>query len=196
MHATEGVFYLTTALLVPDGDLSNVDFELGVSMDGMQIPISPSTYLPLSSTFLDGAAELDSEVIAFTFPIPEFVIHFLGEVSFYATSSPSGIPVTSATVANLVSTSGVLATQQISQVDSGPGVTIRPISPTGDLPTSFTSTQICFQNTALLGVENNIQLFRVIDAGCVPSSSSCIPGCALTAGGTVKLLDPLALIGG
>ncbi len=196
VRATGGVFYLTTAVFVPDGDLTNVELELGLYFEGMLFPLSPADYLPLSESFAEGGEGVDSEVVAFSFPIPEFLLQSVGSLGFYATTSPQGVPVTSAAVANLTTAAGVTALRRVTQGPSGPGISILPISPPGDLPSSFTPNEVCFQETVLIGVENNVQLFQVTDAGCVPSTSVCTPGCALTAGGTVQLLDPLALIGG
>lgn len=196
VRATGGLFHLTTAIYIPDGDLTNVDLELGLYFEGMLFPISPASYLPVSTGFTEDGQDLESEVLAFSFPIPEFLLQSVESLGFYATTSPKGLPTSSATAVNLTSVAGVTALRRVTQGPSGPGITILPVSPPGDLPASFTPNEVCFQETVLVGVENNVQLFQVIDAGCVPSTSVCTPGCALTSGSSVQLLDPLALIGG
>ncbi len=192
-----GLFHLTTAIYLPDGNPSPVDLELGVYFQGNLIPLPPGAFLPISTGYAESGSALTSGVLSLSTPIPDFLLQSVGSVGFYATAAPAhGAPVTTATVVNLTSTAGVTALRTAVSGPTGGGVLLTPIAPPGDLPVSFTSNEVCFQTTQLMGVEDGVQLMQVIDSGCVPSVGACTPACGASVGSTFLMLDPLALIGG
>jgi hypothetical protein len=199
-RAHQGLLHLTIALYAPDGDLSDLGLDLGLQFAGQKLALPWSVLLPFADSYSEAGSTPGSVSLALSLTFPESLLQALGPVGFYALLAPSpGQAASTAATINLGLSAGTAVSfTQISGggTPTGPGVTLVPIAPPGDLPVSFAPNQICFQSTELVGSADGVVIYEVLSADCVPSTKSCSSECPSGIGGTLELLDPLGLIGG
>ena len=73
--------------------------------------------------------------------------------------------------------------------------------PTGSsslaVPAGWSSGEVCFQRSSLVGVSGATLTNEVVTADCISGwDGSCPPSCVSTVGSTFRTIDPLVLIGG
>jgi len=137
-----------------------------------------------------------------------------GSISLYGTAAYRGT-IVSADALNLFDVNGVVVSRFMSNSGGGggsgsqnngpftPGVmgtgAYKPLTPSGQAPpASWAGGQVCSQSMITAGVVGAVVTQEVVSASCANGWDSYCDGaaCAGTVGSTVRVVDPLALIGG
>ncbi len=200
-YQENGRLNLHTAIYVDDGKATNLSFDFGVVLKGTPISIASSTYSAGTKYFLFGAPnDPKDKILVIEMPIPDSIVYQMGQVSIYSMVERNGVvPDAAVDIANLVveEESGGLARIEPSPVgvQGGMGIVYRPL--TGNVPTSSTPGQICWQQTSAIGTRGSSIVYEIEQASCESFDSFCSSGdCAGTVGETLELPDPGALVGG
>ncbi len=200
-YQENGWLNLHTAIYVDDGNVANLAFEFGVVVKGRPLTIASSTYSVGTKFFLYGSPnDPRDKILVIEMPIPDSIVYNMGQVSLYSMVERNGlVPDGAVDIANLMveEESGVITRIESSPagVQGGTGIVYRPL--TGNIPTSSTPGQICWQKTTPVGNRGSSIVYEIEQASCEAFDSYCSSGdCAGTVGGTLELPDPGALLGG
>jgi hypothetical protein len=206
-HASDGMLNLVTAIYVPNGTLPSIKFEMGVRVAGLMIPLPPDVYnvgAALVEVPINGTPD---KVFVFQTPLPVYPLQVFGTASIYTTIAANflGAPVIAASALNLLSTEGTVlqllavpsqsAASSSSTSGAGPSM-YRPLSSPGGVPPSWTSGQICVQQTQTVGSSGAVEVQQVVSASCQPYDGYCPASCPNLVGTTIEVVNPLGLIGG
>ena len=181
----------------PASNVATVDAHFGVYFGGQWIELPVGVLLAYSSVEVVNSST-GGLVFSLKSPWNATTVANVGSLAFWAAVGALGEAPSGASVLQLTTSSGVLHSVQASPAGSsqGAGAAYRPIVPSEELPSNFTPGQMCVQELALAGAEGAVSVYEVQGADCQPADAYCSPGCAATAGSTVQVLDPLALLGG
>jgi len=199
--ADEDLLTLTTAMFVEDGNLSGLNFDVGVILDGQPIVLTARTYSSATSAyFYESSVDPTNRMIVLEMRIPETIIQQMGKFDLFArvidTSSLNRAP--QVDVTELVDFSGVTTRMETAPPGmQGGGVIYRPLVGDGSIPATWTSGQICHQETSAVGMNGSSVIYEVDDADCTSFDTYCSPGdCTATAGQPIERPDPGVLLGG
>jgi len=193
----DGVLTVETAIYLPGGVLNGLDLGFGFYSQGQWIPI------PASLVLASGNVELHPSgsdlVLQVSTNWSADVVKSFGTGSFYSklNAKANGMFLSGGTL-DLTQSGGVLSQikGQSAGGGLGAGAALVPLTPTPELPETFTPGLVCLQDTLLVGSEDGALIYEVQSADCVTSFTSCSSDCATTSGSLIEVLDPLALVGG
>jgi hypothetical protein len=203
-NESTGSLNLATAIYVPGGVLPSIKFTLGVRLGGLMLALPPEVYNSGSTLIEVPIFGTPDKVFVFQATLPVFPLALYGSGSLYSTiavNSP-GAPVIAAAALNLVFHEDTvlelinLPTLSSSSSSSSSGGSLyRPLSPAGDIPTSWTVGQVCVQQTQSVGTAGAVEILQVVSASCQPYDGYCPTSCPNLVGTTVEVVNPLGLIG-
>ncbi len=203
--AHDGTIHAISALYYDDGVLADKTFQLGMMIHGNVVNVDPSRY---GYAALDIVPSHDPNAVLAVLEarLPARPLHLVGQLSLFSTvAGPSGI-VQSASAINLVSVEGVILERDVSyflnsstgapQTGAGAGGLYRPLG--GSIPSTWSQGQVCAQTLSVVGVDGPVVTQEVEDANCEDAlDGACSPGgCSASIGTTVRIMDPVALVGG
>lgn len=198
------------ALYVADGDVRSADLGMGARV-GNVVRTLPLSFFSKNSSIVK-TPTLGAQAVVYVFDgtlDPQYV-HRFGDLSVYSTVDYRS-SIVSADAVNLGVVGGVIVEHSIIAFTTtstpnpslvfGQGTTTvyQPLggSTGAPPPQSWTSSKICAQQMVVSGVNGPVVEQEVSSAECTDGwSSYCGSDCAASAGSTVTMLDPLALIGG
>jgi hypothetical protein len=200
-RSRDGVITLVSVLFVHDTSFLSVRFELGVVVEGVAIRLPPWTYAGISTYAIRAAHNPADTLIVMETPVPVAILTALGSLSIYAKTvdlnAPVGHQVALAAV-NLVSFSGVpVLIEPGPGFQQGGGLVYRPIAPGDEVPSTWSGGQVCYQSANPVGASGSSVVMEIEAASCQPMDSYCSASdCGAAVGGTIRIVDPGALIGG
>ncbi len=200
-HTDDGFLNLGTAIYVKGGNAWSLHFTLGVVIDGVPIVVSPLVYRRGTRGFVCTATQNPGDkIVVLEMPFPETVIQQRGSLSIYATvEDPSPLQRAGVVdVTNLVDFGGVIMRVETSppSVSGGLGFVYRPLAGSG-IPSSWSSGEICWQDTAAVGTNGASIVHEVQAASCQDFDSYCSASdCSASVGTSLELPDPGSLLGG
>ena len=206
----DGLLRVVVAIYLEDGLVENRAYTMGALAAGRLTPLAPAALAGAQVAQKDGHAP-GSRVVVVDAPFSPVPVHVLGELSLFTTvSSPGGGVVEAAGAADLASSEGVLF-HLVDHQDDRPLLTLGtggtgggagsvylpiPSGGDGDIPSSWTVSEICYQATEIVGVSGAIVTYEVVAADCIPDwDAYCATSCASTVGDTFDRLDPTILVG-
>ena len=198
------------ALYIEDGNLQSATLGMGARV-GNVVRSLPLSFFSMNSSIVK-TPSLGSQAAVYVYDgtLDPQHVHRFGDLSVYATVDYGG-SIISADAVNLGIVGGVIVEHSIIAFNTasspspslvfGQGTTTvyQPLggSTGAPPPQSWTSSKICQQEMVVSGVNGPVVEQEVSSAECTDGwSSYCGSDCAASAGSTVKMLDPLALIGG
>lgn len=131
------------------------------------------------------------------------LVRRLGQLNLFGvlrSTSPGVEPIVS--VVPIVDFSGIamLIEQRAAVTNSGggaTGVTYRPLAADDQIPSTWSSGEICFQASSAVGMSGASVVHEIGAADCMPMDTYCSPGdCSAGVGQPLELPDPAALAGG
>ncbi|MFT5288074.1 MAG: hypothetical protein ACI8QS_001816 [Planctomycetota bacterium] len=215
-----GFLTMTTAILVPGGDLGAVDVTFGVALAGELFPIGQGPFFSITKVEILPSGPVD-KIMVFQTGIPESWIHVLGGTSLWCRATQTALPTTAA-VLGLLSLPGTnsagdpiqvlvhpepapawmfppstrASSSQTSGV-GGVGTIFRPLVADENIPTDWTPGQICFQEMHPVGYSGVNVVYEVDAASCESFDTYCSPtNCFASVGQELEFVDPGAVIGG
>jgi hypothetical protein len=209
--------HVQIATYYTDGQLANKLYQTGVLAVG-EVRFVPELLEQTGVTLSRGTtAVAGTDVIVLDFPFNESTIHFLGDISIFVTLTLDGSPTVDAAAGiDLISSDNIVlllkpgpndrwAAYQSQQAGGGGGTSgptagsvYLPI-PTGggEVPSTWTPGEICYQATMEVGSENGIVFHEVIGADCLAGfDAHCFTDCDGSVGEVFQTFDPLGLVGG
>ena len=195
-----GVITVFTAVYASLAELTNFDFDIGLSWNGAVLPLSPSLYLPASKITFHTNVDPTGWIIVLETTVPETMLQSTGYLGVYSTVMQGGSSAPSAAaVLNAFDFGGqsVHLLDAPSSMSSGFGSIYKPLAHPEDLPSSWVPGEICWQSTTQVGVVGPSIVLSVQSAACEPLDSSCSAvSCSNSIGQEIKILDAGALAGG
>lgn len=199
-----GFLVFHAAVYVDDGDVSGLDFELGVVLNGMPVTVSRRTYANGTIGFLYPSPQDPKDLIlVLALPVPTSLVSQLGQFDVYSIVRDNG-PLQRApaiSVSSILDTGAGLmeiapAPGPIS-ANKGGGIVYRPLTGDGSVPPGAVPGQICWQNISAVGSSGSNIVYEVERASCESFDGYCSPGaCAAKVGTSIHLPDPGAILGG
>ena len=206
MCASQDNAYITAVccLYVKEALIPSMELKVGLVHRGKVFKFSPHDIANARGYLFRGRDPGDKLAIV-EIRIPMDLVRRLGQVNLFSvlsSSNPGSEPIVS--MLPIVEFSGVamVIEQRAAGISGGSGggatgVTYRPLASNDQIPSTWTSGQICFQGTAAVGVRGASIVHEVGSADCLPMDTYCSPGdCASTVGQPLELPDPAALAGG
>ena len=209
VSAHDGKLNTVSAMYFQDGVLADKTFTLGVLVHGQVVPLGPARYTK-SALHTVPSNDPNSLVIILAVQLDASPLHQVGSLSLFSTIAGADGVVAGASAIDLVSVQGVIMERRTSydegyasaaapgspQTGAGAGGLYLPLG--GNIPSTWNQGQVCAQTLSVVGVEGPVVTQEVDDAGCEDSlEGACSPGgCGATVGTTVRVMDPIALIGG
>lgn len=192
------------AMYAKDTVVSTMELRVGLVYHGRIFTFAPSD-IRSSRGFLYRGHDLADKLAVVEVSIPMDLVRRLGQVNLFSvlrSSTPGTEPVVS--ILPIVQFSGIAMAiePRVAGISNGggggaTGVTYRPLAADDQIPSTWTSGQICFQATSAVGVQGASIVHEVGSADCLPMDTYCSPGdCAATVGQPLELPDPAALAGG
>jgi hypothetical protein len=182
-----------------------VRFQFGVVYHGIAFRFIPNSFQHARGFVRPGRDPNDSLAVI-ELGIPEALLPRLNQANLFAIVTPRngtpGEPVVS--LLPLANFSGVtmwiengIAAASNNSGSGATGVTYRPLAGDDRIPSTWSSGEICFQQTAAVGT-HGVSIVHEIDASdCQPMDTHCSPSdCAAGVGQALELPDPAALAGG
>ena len=200
-HTDDGFLNLGTAIYVKGGNAWSLHFTLGVVIDGVPIVVSRRVYAQGTRSFIYNATQSPGDkIVVLEMPFPETVVQQRGSLSIYATvEDPSPLQRAGVVdVTNLVDFGGVIMRVETSppSVSGGLGFVYRPLAGSG-MPSSWSSGEVCWQDTAAVGTNGASIVHEVQAASCQDFDSYCSASdCSASVGTSLELPDPGSLLGG
>jgi hypothetical protein len=195
-----GFISMLSAVYANGVSLDSMDLRIGMVHHGRAFMFAPRKYTYVRGLLRKGRDAADTLAVV-EVGIPESVVRRLGQVNLFSLlSSPGQEPIVS--ILPIVSFSGVaMSIEQRATLSNGSGggvgVLYRPLAADDQIPSTWTSGQICFQGTSAVGMSGVSIVFEVNSAGCIPMDTYCSPGdCSGGVGKPLSLPDPAALAGG
>ena len=200
-RADDGVVTMVAPVYASAGSFGGIDLELGVVFpDGTRFELQPSVYLPVITGGIYKTKNFNSKIVLLEMPFPQNLIEGLGSISLYGTvEDPSRQLSASAAAVNLVNFSGVVVMALNAPPNYGnqPGIIYAPIVPDEDIPASWASGEICWQEASPVGMVGASTAYEVTKGLCTSSDTYCSPtDCKATVGSSLTLTDPSTLLGG
>jgi len=206
MCASQENGYITAVctLYAKESVMSSMELKIGLVYRGRVFTFSPRD-IRSSRGFLYRGHDAGERLAVVEVGIQSALVRRLGQVNLFSvlrSTNPGTEPIVS--LLPVVDFSGVamMVEQRAAGVSSGggsgaTGVTYRPLAADDQIPSTWTSGQICFQSTSAVGVRGAAIVHEVGSADCLPMDTYCSPGdCAATVGQPLELPDPAALAGG
>jgi hypothetical protein len=207
------------AAYVPDGNVGGLDLRFGAfvplggefnGLDHLRIELPPSLSYGNGSLGFTTTAVPGGVLAHFEVWLPASLFDTFGWLPLYSTLGPIHGPIAAAAADTLVIHGGVLhsVTANLQGVAPAPqtggsgggqvgGVVYKPIEPPDNIPTSSTPEQICYQETVPVGSVGGVLEVQIQSSNCVDADNFyCASDCSSQAGGTQKIIDPIALLGG
>jgi hypothetical protein len=197
------------ALYVADGNVRSTEMKIGVRV-GQTLRYMPLSFFTKNATLVKSpTVQAQSTVLVLDTQLDSRFVHTYGDLSVFTTLDYRDSTI-SADAVDLFSSNGVIVQTSITAFHSpaanptlklGQGVAgvYQPLGNTGGLPPSnWKSGKVCSQGMVVVGVVGAVVVQEVVAASCDAGwESSCDPAaCASSIGGTVQMVDPVALIGG
>jgi len=202
VRADNGIITLVAPIYAPVGSFGNIDLELGVVFpDGTPYALQPSLYLPVLSGGVFAPQSPSHKVLLLEMPVPQGLVSGLGSLSLYGKVDDPDLALgASASAVNLVDFSGVPVLAQVAPPSGAafsPGIIYAPIVPDEDVPPSWSSGEICWQQASAVGMVGSSTAYEVTVGICTSSDTFCSgPDCSGLVGTSVLLTDPATLLGG
>jgi len=213
--AVDGLVSLNSAIYAPPGSLLDLGFYLGAVIDGQPLIIPGPAVAHASRKFIYPASD-GGHLIVVEVPVPEWMVHQMGQLSFFA-GAALGDPLVPSTpravdTTTLASVAGLIMGVEDAPPDmasddggdggdddgqAGGGVIYRPLNDDDEIPSTLTGGQVCYQSVSPVGTNGANILYEVNSADCIPMDSYCSGAdCAATVGKALEMPDPGALLGG
>ncbi len=195
----EGLVTIVSAIYSTFSELPDLDFRLGVSIDGTPIELPPSIFLPSSALSLYPAFDANGIIILLETSFPQSLLTQFGYLGFYSTIAPQGGLPLGAAVLNLFDFDGYAVEMVPAPMEFAAGGSIyKPLGRGEDLPASvWTDGQVCWQATSTVGSQGGSVVLEVEDASCVPMTTMChSTACQATIGSQITILDAGSFTGG
>ncbi len=199
-----GIINFSSTVYVAGGDFTGVDLKVGIVIDGVAIEVSPSS-VALTRGFIFRAHSTQDRIAMLEIAVPELLVQRFGQLDLYSIVRNSGAP-SAVAVLSLVNMGGTIVSvepvaQNFSQSggnnDPPRGVIYRPVTSGDQIPTTWTSGEVCWQRTTAVGVNGVSIIHEIESADCVPMDTYCSGAdCAASVGRPLSLPDPGALAGG
>ena len=197
------------AVYAMDGNARAADLMVGVRV-GSQMRNLPLSFFSKNAKL--GSAPTVSSTAAITIfdgTMKSNQVKRFGSLSIYGTGSYRGT-VVSADALNLFDVGGVIVSRFVTSSASAANKNksswgnistgaYKPLTGGGQAPPpSWAGGSVCSQTLATAGASGSVVSQEVVSAGCATGWDSYCDGaaCAATVGSTIKLVDPISLIGG
>lgn len=193
-----GVFFLSSAFYLEDSKLDGSIIQLGMMIDGELADLPSSAIYSNATISVHEGHNPEDSLIYLQSPLPSAAIHNLGFVSVWSTVTPPGelFPMSSDAL-NVVSDPGGKVVLEFDVVEgSPPGGVYTPITVPADIPASWRTGEICMQASINVGNIGPVVQHLIEAASCAPADAFCSPTCSNLAGGSIQVVDPIALLGG
>ena len=195
---------MLSAVYLHASGINSIELEVGIVHRGRVLRLKPRGYDNARSFLLPGRDSQDTLAVI-ELALPESMVQRLGQVNLFSIVRGTGpdAPEPVVSVLTLVDFSGVtMAVEEHTLVHTssggGPtGIVYRPLTGDEQIPSSWSSGQICFQRTAPVGVNGSSIVNEVEASDCLDMDTYCnATDCAAAVGQSLELPDPAALIGG
>ena len=201
-YTDAGYFNLHTAIYIEAGNFNDLEYELGIVVNDLQIPVNQAVYSTSTRAFFyAGVKNPNDRIVVLEMPIPDDLVSKVGDFGIYSIVRDNGsVPRPPAVgVVNLAEIGGI--TMEIAaaprSLNKGGGIVYRPLSGKGSPPIASTSGQICWQGISAVGTSGASILYEVDAASCEDFDSFCgSADCAAKVGTLLSLPDPGTLLGG
>jgi hypothetical protein len=203
------------ALYLPDGKLRNKGFKAGIFVNDRTFALSQAFLVRHAKLTLHPALDPVARIATLDLPISPRFVRGYGHMTLFATLSDSAQGTVEAadsihllafgqTIVLELANPMVLGTlavagpgQQTGTTGAGSIGSIYVPLPLGDGVHDWAPGQVCYQQTALIGVSGPKITQEVVSAECqVGWDGYCPANCPATVGNTYDTIDPFALIGG
>lgn len=200
----DGVVGMLSAVYLHNSGVNSAELEVGIVYQGHALRMKPKGYNN-SRSFLYPGRDSQDMLAVVEVALPEAMVQRLGQVNLFSIVRGVGpdAPEPVVSVLTLVDFSGVtmvLEEHTLVQTSSGggpTGVIYRPLTGGDQIPSTWSSGQICFQRTATVGVNGVSTVNEVEASDCLDMDTYCnTTDCAAAVGQSIELPDPAALIGG
>lgn len=197
-----GYITVLCAVYAKSALLASVDLKIGIVHHGRPFMLSANK-VERTRGFLYPGHDAGDALAVMEVGIPMDLVRRMGQVNLFAIlrhRSPGAEPIVS--VLPIVNFSGIaMVVEQraaITNTSGGAtGVTYRPLAADDQIPSTWSSGEICFQASSAVGMSGASVVHEIGSAGCVPMDTYCSPGnCAAGVGQPLELPDPAALAGG
>ena len=200
-RAEDGVVTMVAPVYASAGSFGRLDLELGVVFnDGTRFPLTPQLYLPVIRGGVFKSRSQASRVVLLEVPFPQALFEGLGSLSLYGkVNDPDTAMSASADAVNLYDFSGVIVMASTAPlgISGQPGIIYAPIVPDEDIPASWSSGEICWQQASPVGMVGSSTAYEVTKGLCTTSDTYCSPtDCKANVGTSLTLTDPGTLLGG
>lgn len=197
----EGVVTLVAPVYARTGSFAGIDLEFGVVFsNGLRYELQPTLYLPVLRGGVFAPKTAGYNVLLLEMPFPQNLVQGLGSISLYGTvTDPTSLNGASAAAINLVDFSGVTVAAQNApaSIQGGLGVVYAPLVPDQEIPASWSSGEICWQQASPVGMVGSSTAYEVVKGICTTSDTFCSSNdCTSKVGANVLLTDPATLLGG
>lgn len=214
-----GQFEVVLALYLPDANLRNKEFSMGLVAGRRVVELNRDQVLAGASIALHPAATSEALLAIVRVPFNPQVVHAVGGLSLYATVGHAGTGLVSASGSiRLIGIDGVamlclpdpfavppppppngvsIAPQTGASTGANGGTIFVPLTFDNDPPTLWSPGQICYQKSSPVGTNGLLITHEVVRADCMDNwDAFCPPTCSASVGSTFEDVDPLALLGG
>lgn len=207
----DGAVHIIAAVHSADMNLRDTIVTFGVQSGRQMTPVPPTWLASRSTSQLTTDSNGTGLMQMMDIALDPALVHALGELTFYATATVSGAgAILSADALRFLSIDGVVVLAMApprpfpnppGQQTPGPGSIYVPL-PTGGaggggIPSSWSSGEICFQQTSPVAVNGAVVTQEVVSAQCMNGFEGyCPPTCSASVGTTFATVDPVGLIGG
>ena len=222
--AYESTVTILTAIYVPAGGLTSASVNFGIVLGGTATPIDTNSVLGSSSVQFGPTSANGDAILVIESQVPESLLHAYNGSAFYATVAQPGLFTSAAAFQTLSfpgtdangdplpmlvrpenpppgvgSSGGALGLPNSSSggqnVDVG--TVFRPLSADEDIPSDWSTGQICYQEMHAVGVNGLNVVYQVDYASCEEFDTYCSPSsCSASVGQGVEIVDPGAIVGG
>jgi hypothetical protein len=209
-HWSNGMIHALMAVYLPDGELHDKTFRVGV-MIGHRIRLIPEhTLLARGRMEMYPAHAAGAAIAVIDVPFSPAIVHTGGHVTVFATAGNKGAGARTADVAQLFDLAGVVVYAKVDhspivyfshvstgqQHPSSANVIYVPLGEDGG-PVNWTPGAVCYQQTQVVGTSGASITEEVVSAECTEGwDGSCPPSCPDSVGTTYSTIDPLLLLGG
>jgi len=218
--ARDGLVSLNSAVFVPRGELLQLSYYFGAIIEG-EIIVIPGSQVAQSSQQWVFPAREGGHLAVVEFQLPEWMIHYVGKVSFFA-GATTGDPLDPSTSKRISSTTLASVSDSIMSInpitslptssndsgdsgggdaggaggDVGGGVWYKPLSGDDEIPAELTSGEVCIQSVQFVGTLGANDIYEVSSASCEPMDSYCSSSsCTAAEGAALEIPNPGAIFG-